>query len=105
MKENVIKSKSIAFSIRIVKLFHYLVEKKKEFIISNQLFRSGTSIGANIFEAENGQSDADFISKLEISQKEANETLYWLILLHETQYITDDQFDNIYSDAEEIKNS
>lgn len=103
MKENVIKQKSFDFAIRIVKLYQYLSESKKEFVISKQLLRSGTSIGANIREAEQAESKNDFIHKLSISLKEANETIYWLELLVATKYITTKQYESINIDALELK--
>jgi four helix bundle protein len=81
MKENIIKNKSFDFALRIVKLYQYLVEEKKEYILSKQLLRSGTSIGAMVRESEYAESKADFIHKLYIALKEANESLYWLELL------------------------
>lgn len=102
MKENIIVRKSFAFSVRIVKLQKYLTEQKKEFVISKQVYRSGTSIGANISEAQRAQSTADFASKLKIALKEANETQYWLHLLYETNYISKKEFSSIHSDLEEI---
>ena len=89
MKENPIKDKSIAFAIRIVNLYKYLVEKD-EYVLSKQILRSGTSIGANIAEAIRAESNNDFIHKLSISRKEAQETIYWLELLHQTDYIPTD---------------
>ena len=100
-KQNIIKDKSFEFDIEIVTLYKILVERK-EFVLSKQLLRSGTSIGANIREAEHAQSKADFISKLSISLKEANETEYWLDLLFETKYITVSEFQNIKPKAVEI---
>lgn len=82
MKDSIIENKSIRYGIEIVVLYKYLVRDKKEFVLSKQLLRSGTSIGANISEAENAQSRKDFIHKIEISQKEAAENLYWLKLLY-----------------------
>jgi four helix bundle protein len=82
MKENIIKNKSFDFALRIVKLYQYLVEEKKEYILSKQLLRSGTSIGAMVRESEYAESKADFIHKLYIALKEANESLYWLELLY-----------------------
>lgn len=93
-KRNVIKEKSFSFAIEIVLLYKILVERK-EFVLSKQLLRSGTSIGANIREAEQAQSKADFIHKLSISLKEANETEYWLDLLFETKHLTETEFQNI----------
>lgn len=92
MKKNVIKDKSFTFAIDIVYLYKKLVNTDKEFIMSKQLLKSGTSIGANIREAEFAQSKLDFINKMSISLKEANETDYWLDLLHATNYIKDNDF-------------
>jgi four helix bundle protein len=94
VKENVIKEKSFLFAIEIVSLYKILVERK-EFVLSKQLLRSGTSIGANVRESEHAQSKADFIHKLSIALKEANETEYWLDLLHETKYLSQTEFENI----------
>ena len=102
MKENIIQQKSFAFAIRIVELFKYLQSEKKEFVLSKQILRSGTSIGANIEESIGGASDKDFLHKLTISYKEAKETIYWLKLLHATQYISEKEFDSLHNDAEEI---
>lgn len=102
MKENIVKAKSFNFSIRTVKLFQYLQTEKKEFILSKQLLRSGTSVGALVREAEHSESKADFIHKLSIAQKEMNETLYWLELLKHTNYLNQEQFDSINSDATEL---
>jgi len=102
MRENVIKNKSFQFAIRIVKLYQFLCNEKKEFILSKQLLRSGTSIGAMVREAEHSESKADFIHKLAIAQKEINETIYWLELLKETNYLTIQEFESIYADAVEI---
>nr|WP_294925579.1 four helix bundle protein [uncultured Flavobacterium sp.] len=93
-KKNIIKEKSFAFAIDIVNLYKILSEKK-EFVLSRQVLRSGTSIGANVRESEHAQSKADFIHKLSISLKEANETEYWLDLLYETKYLSDVEFQNI----------
>ena len=100
--ENIIESKSIDFAVRIVKLHKYLVNNKKEYVLSKQLVRSGTSVGANVFEAQKAQSRADFHSKMNIALKEANETLYWLVLLNRTDYITDKEFQSIKSDIKEL---
>lgn len=102
MSESIIKKKSFLFAIRIVKMYQYIVLEKKEYVLSKQLLRSGTSIGANVREAINGQSKADFIHKLSISQKECDETLYWLELLKETSYINEVEFLSIHSDATEL---
>jgi four helix bundle protein len=100
-KKNVIKEKSFEFAVEIVYLYKVLVEKK-EFVLSKQILRSGTSIGANIREAEHAQSKADFIHKLSISLKEANETEYWLDLLFETKYLSESEFQNIKNKIVEI---
>ena len=101
-KDNLIVQKSKAFALRIIKLYTYLCNDKKEYILSKQLLRSGTSIGANIKEAIRGQSKADFVFKLNISLKEASETEYWLELLHESEYLSDEQFNSIYADCVEL---
>ena len=93
-KQNVIKQKSFTFAIVIVSLYKILVERK-EFVLSKQLLRSGTSVGANVREAEHAQSKADFIHKLSIALKEANETEYWIDLLFETKYISETEFQEI----------
>jgi four helix bundle protein len=98
---NVIKDKSFEFAIKIINLYKELTNKK-EYILSKQLLRSGTSIGANIREAQNGQSKADFIHKLSISQKETDETLYWLELLKETNYISENEFKILHNECIEI---
>ena len=102
MKENVIKNKSFAFALRTVKMYQFLCEQKKEFVMSKQFLRSITSVGANVREAVNAQSKSDFIHKLSISQKECDETLYWLELLKETNYISVDEFKSIYPQCEEV---
>ena len=101
--DNVIYKKSFDFSIRIVNLCKHLQDKQKERVLSNQILRSGTSIGANVAEAQQAQSRADFISKLNIALKEATETDYWLRLLHATDYINDAQFNSMISDCDEIE--
>lgn len=100
-KKNIIKEKSFEFAKEIVYLYKVL-ENKKEYVISKQLLRSGTSIGANIRESEYAQSKADFIHKLSISLKEANETEYWLDLLFETRYLTIEEFQNVKNKNIEI---
>lgn len=102
MKKNVIEKKSFDFAVRIVNLYKYLTTEKKEFVLSKQLLKSGTSIGANVSEAQRGQSRADFLAKMSISQKEANETYYWLRLLHKTEYLTDKEFESIEPEIKEI---
>lgn len=101
-KNNIIVDKSKHFSLRIIKLYKYLTTEKKEYIISKQILRSGTSVGANIREAVRGYSAADFYFKMNLSLKEAEETLYWLELLHESDYIETKHFESIYADAREI---
>ena len=101
--DNIIAEKSFAFAIRIVNLYKYLHTQKREFIMAKQLLRCGTSIGANVAESQNAQSTADFLSKLNIALKEATETKYWLRLLHSTEYLSNEQFDSIYSDSVEIE--
>lgn len=102
MKDNVLKSKSFLFAISVVELCKVLVSDKKEFVLSKQLLRSGTSIGAMVREAEHAQSKADFIHKLSIAQKEVNETLYWLELLSATDYISNNDFNSHFQQAEEL---
>lgn len=101
-KENVVKDKSFAFAVRVVNLYKFLTEEKREFVLSRQILRSGTSIGANIEEADGGISKADFSNKISIAYKEAKETHYWLRLLHETGYIDQVAFDSILKDCNEI---
>lgn len=103
VKENILIEKSIDFAARIIKLQRYLVKDKKETIISKQIVRSGTSIGANINEANYGQSKADFISKLHISLKETAETEYWLRLLVKSTLLTDEEGASLLKDCLEIK--
>jgi len=100
--DNPIKDKSFRFAIRIVNLYKYLSTEKQEYVLSQQLLRSGTSIGANISEAQRGQSKPDFVSKMNIALKEANETEYWLRLLCETNYLDENQFKSLYKDIDEI---
>ncbi len=100
--ENIIVDKSKAFAIRIVNLYKYLCEEKKEFILSKQLLRSGTSIGANVKEAIRGQSKADFIHKMSIALKEASESEYWLEILYETDYINKKQFESLQENIIEL---
>jgi four helix bundle protein len=102
MKENPLKDKSYQFAIRIVKLSQFLKQDKREFVLSKQILRSGTAIGALIREAEFGQSRADFTSKMSISLKEANETEYWLSLVKDTDFISEKQFVSLQSDCKEL---
>lgn len=97
-----IQEKSFKFAVRIVNLHKYLIANYSDFVISKQLFRCGTSIGANIAESRGAQSDADFIAKVHISLKEAKETEYWLKLLHHTNYINDDMMTSLSNDLDEI---
>ncbi len=99
---NVIREKSYNFSLKIIKIYQELTKEKKEFILSKQLIRSGTSIGANIEEAIGAQSKNDFISKISISYKEARETLYWLHLLTDSNFLNKQQSDTLINDCEEI---
>ena len=99
---NVIQDKSRAFAIRIINCYKYLDEEKHERIMSKQLLRCGTSIGANTRESKNAQSRTDFLSKLNIALKEADETGYWLDLLHETQYLDDKVYKSLDDDCTEI---
>ncbi|HEY0048580.1 MAG TPA: four helix bundle protein [Pyrinomonadaceae bacterium] len=101
-QNNVIQEKTFAFAVRAVKVYKYLSEDKKEFIISKQFLRSATSTGANIEEAIGGQSKADFIARLSISYKEAGETKYWIRLLQETDFFTDKEANSLLNDIEEI---
>ena len=100
---NTISNKSFSFAVRIVKLGRFLERDKKEFVISRQLVKAGTSIGANVAEAKHAQSRPDFLSKMNIALKEAAETDYWLRLLHETDYLTDKQYYSIYAECDEIE--
>ena len=102
MKENVIMQKSFAFSVRIMNLQKYLSKKQGEYVVSRQICKSGTSIGANVAEAQRAQSTADFVSKMKIALKEANETQYWLKLLYETKYLSDREYVSLHSDLLEI---
>ena len=100
--DNIIETKSFDFAVRIVKLYQFLSSAKKELTLSKQVLRSGTSIGANVSEAQRGQSKADFNAKMNIALKEAYETDYWLRLLHQTDYLTDSQFSSINDELKEI---
>jgi four helix bundle protein len=102
MKENIIKSKSFAFALRVVKRYQYLTEIKKEYVLSKQLLRPGTAIGALVREAEHAESKADFIHKLSISLKEANETEYWLELLQQSGYLDENNGESFNAEIKEI---
>ncbi len=104
LKDNIILDKSFSFSVRVVNLYKYLCAEKREYVLSKQLLRSGTSIGANINEAQAGQSKADFIAKMAIASKEARESKYWIELLIKTDYlnIDDTHTKSLQNDIEEI---
>jgi four helix bundle protein len=101
-KDNIIQIKSYDFAVRIVKLYKHLSQEKKEFVLSKQLLRSGTSIGANVEEAIGGQSRKDFFAKLTIAYKEARESHYWIRLLKDTEYLTSKEADSLLFDIDEI---
>ena len=94
--------KSFSFALRIVRLYQHLADKKKEFVLSKQILRSGTSIGANLEESRGAQSASDFQAKISIAYKEARETSYWLRLLHASKYLTERQFNSLHADCEEL---
>ena len=102
LDNGMVEPKSFDFSVRIVNLYRFLTEEKKEYVLSKQVLRSGTSIGANVSEGERGQSKADFYSKMSIALKESNETHYWLRLLNATDYINETQFLSLEKDLKEI---
>ena len=101
--ESILQPKSLAFAKRIVFAYRYLSEEKKEYVLSKQMLRSGTSIGANIAEAQYGSSRKDFLNKLYIALKECAETLYWLELLYSCDYISRTEYDSLHSDCEELR--
>ncbi|MDO4983943.1 MAG: four helix bundle protein [Eubacteriales bacterium] len=100
---NVVKEKSINFAVRIVNLYTFLCKEKNEYVMSKQILRSSTSIGANIAESEYAISKSDFISKLYIALKETSETLYWLEILYKTYYLSETEYSSLYTDCEEIR--
>jgi four helix bundle protein len=102
MKKNVIKDKSYAFALRVIKAYKFLSEEKREFVLSKQMLRSGTAIGALVQEAEQAQSKAVFNNKMNIALKEANETAYWLMLLKDSDYIDEKSFESIRHDCAEV---
>ena len=102
MNVNASVEKSFDFAVRIVNVYKYLVKEHMEYILSKQLLRSGTSIGANISEAQRGQSKADFVAKMSIALKEANETQYWLRLLYRTDYLSKEQYQSLNADIMEL---
>ena len=101
--DNAIQDKSFRFAVRIVNLCRYLQTEQKEYILTKQLLKSGTSIGANVSESQQAQSRLDFINKLNIALKEAYETNYWLRLLHETSFMTNEEFQSIIADCQELE--
>lgn len=101
--DNVIENKSFQFAIRIVRSYKFLCEEKKEYILSKQLLRAGTSIGANVTESQQAQSKPDFVSKISIALKEASETKYWIKLLGATEYLSENQTNSILDDCVEIE--
>lgn len=100
--ENIVREKSYAFALRIVKAYKYLAEEKKEYVLSKQLLRCGTSVGANIEEAIGGQSSKDFFAKLNVSYKEARETMYWLRLLKDSDILNEKESDSLMNDCDEL---
>ena len=102
MKESVVREKSYEFALRMIKAYKYLTQEQQEFILSKQVLRSGTSIGALVKEAEHAQSRADFINKMNIALKEANETEYWLMLLKDSEYIDMKSYNSIHQDCSEL---
>jgi len=102
-KEKILKIKSKKFAVRIVNLYKYLCDDKNEYVLSKQLLRSGTSIGANIAESECAASEKDFVNKVYIALKECTETLYWLELLYDTSYLTEEEFNSIFVDCDELR--
>lgn len=102
MKESVVKDKSYAFALRIINAYKFLNQSQKEFVLSKQMLRSGTAIGALVREAEYGQSKADFVHKLSIALKEANETQYWLMLLKDSGFINNEAFESVNNDCTEL---
>ena len=102
MNPNIIENKSFDFAIRIVNLYKYLCLKKREYVMAKQLLRCGTSIGANVAEAQKAQSRADFHTKMNIAMKEANESYYWIRLLHKTDYLSKKEFNSLEQDIKEI---
>ncbi len=102
VKKNIVQEKSYAFALRIIKLYKHLISNQKEFVLSKQILRSGTSTGALVKEAEHAQSKADFINKMNIALKEANETEYWLMLLKDSEYLDEKSFNSLHFDCSEL---
>ena len=100
--KNVLKEKSFALALRIIKLYKFLIENKKEYILSKQILRSGTSVGAMIREAQNAESKMDFVHKLAIAQKECDESIYWMELLVQSNYISKEAFESVSAEAEQV---
>ena len=103
MSKSIVGEKSFLFAIRVVKLYKILCNERKEYVLGKQLIRSGTSVGANVREALNAESNADFIHKLSVAQKECGETLYWLELLKSTDYLNENEFLSLHQDAKELQ--
>lgn len=101
-RANVVRDKSFAFALRVVKMARFLQQEKREFVLSKQVLRSGTPIGALIREAEHAQSKADFVSKMRIALKEANESDYWIALLHQSGYLSQESHDSLHPDIQEL---
>ncbi|TZG00341.1 four helix bundle protein (plasmid) [Chryseobacterium panacisoli] len=101
-KKNVLKDKSFSFAIRIINLYKYLSNSRNEYVLSKQLLRSGTAVGALIRESQNAESKADFIHKLAIAQKECDESIYWIELLYHTEYLSSNEYESIHNEAIEI---
>jgi len=102
VNKNPLKEKSFQFALQIISLYKQLIDEQKEFVLSKQILRSGTSIGANIREAQNAENKADFIHKLSIAQKECDETIYWLELLHQSAYLAESFFNTLNTKANEL---
>ena len=102
MSDSIIKNKSFSFAIRVINLYKFLIENKREYVLSKQSLRSGTAVGALVREAQNAESSADFVHKLGVAQKENDETLYWLELLFETNYLDENEYNSIQNDANEL---
>jgi four helix bundle protein len=102
MKENILAKKTIDFAVKIIKFYKFLCNEKREYVISKQILKSGTSIGANVRESRNAQSEADFINKLNIALKEADETQYWLEIMEKSDIINIEQFEKLNKDVKEI---
>ncbi len=103
MKESVLRDKSYDFALRIVKVYKYIVAEKKEYVLSKQILRAGTSIGANVEEGNQAQSKSDFVHKLSIAKKEAFETDYWLRILRDSDYLTEKQAESLLTDCQELQ--